>query len=409
MAVPSAESIQNGAKYQRPKPKVRYDIVVLLAILVLVSIYNSIIRPTMHVVQEQDVAVLPVKHLDLAHPVEMVDSELLANEQMFLDTMKSCVPGSKQLKKNQKCGEYVPENNGNQQRIALLVPPGEMSNMIWKWVSGVVKQHEETLMAKGDAHHHPIEFIRTSHVPPYGYGKTHGLTKVIRLVPKPLVMGVADALQQIIVNSESHHDLPGEPELHQKDITLIDLKAVLRQFMRFHCRLSKLAAHTAIMNIDLNDFMDNLDEMTQKLYEFLKFTGDAQTEKQIEEDKYGGGDGQYGAGGMGGGMEDVNMLSSDMSFVKSILTRIQADNKDIKVLHVLDEVMRDELWKTKNLTNWPCESFWTVGEAHARMDLSHFAVKIARNFSPNCTAPFANCWVPRDTCEANGDGECQKK
>ena len=146
MAVPSVESIQQGAQYQRPKPKVRYDIVVGLAVLVIVCIHTSIIRPTMQVTKEQDVADLPVKHLDLAQPVETVDSELLANEQLFMNTIKSCIPGSKEVKKNQKCGEFIPENNDNQQRIALLVPPGEMSNMMWKWVSGVVKQHEKTLM-----------------------------------------------------------------------------------------------------------------------------------------------------------------------------------------------------------------------------------------------------------------------
>jgi len=387
MALPSAGSLQNGPQF-RKKKKVRYELVVALVFAVIVATYYSIIKPTIHVVKEQHVAELPLRHLDMAQPVETIESELLANEQQFLDTIKSCPSGS-----DKKCGEFIPESNGNKQRVALLAPPGEMSNMLWHWVQGIVQRHKKVLI---DNSKHPIELIRTSHVPPYGYGKTHGLTKVIRLVPKPLVMGIADALQQIIVQSESHHDLTGEPPLHQKDIALLDLKAVLRQFMRFHCRLSKLAAHTAILSVNSNDYMDNYDETSYKLLEFLKYSPD----KDSAEEEYGE--------EMGGGMEDVNLLSADLSFVTKILTKIQAESKDVRVLHVLDEVLRDELWKTKNLTNWPCESFWTVGEAHARTKLSPFAIKIARSFSPNCSAPFTNCWVQRDKCEAAGDGVCAK-
>ena len=100
-----------------------------------------------------------------------------------------------------------------------------------------------------------------------------------------------------------------------------------------------------------------------------------------------------------------------MTFVTKILTRIQAESHgSVKVLEVLDSVLRDEMWKTKNLTTWPCESFWTVGEQPAqKTELSHFAIKVARNFSPNCTDPLADCWVPRDKCEAAGDGVCKDK
>jgi len=224
---------------------------------------------------------------------------------------------------------------------------------------------------------------------------------VIRLVHKPLVMGVADALQYIIVQGEqNHHKTPDEPLLHQQDITLKDLKAVLRQFMRFHCRLSKLAAHTAILSINLDDFMDNYEEATQKVYEFLKYSQDGQ-------DDYEDGLEDQNAE-LGGGMEEVGILSSELGFVKQILTRIQAENH-VKVLEVLDTTLVHEMMNTKNLTNWPCESFWTVGEVGERTQLSPFATQIAKSFSPNCSAPFAQCWVPRDKCEAVGDGVCPDK
>ncbi|CAB9518718.1 expressed unknown protein [Seminavis robusta] len=401
MAVPSATTLPRGAAPLRGKKKVRYDIVVGLVLLAMVSVTYSIVKPTLHIVKEQQVAEQPLQKIIDNKPVETVDSELLANEQLFLDTIKSCIPG--QEAKHQKCGTYIPPDNGDKQRIAVIAPPGQMSEMLWHWIDKVRKKHQKALDKI------PMEFIRTSHVPPYGYGKTHGLSKIIRLVPRPLVMGVADALQQIIVDGEqNHHHQEGEQPLalHQQDITLNDLKAVLRQLMRFHCRLSKVAAHTAIFSVNLNDFMDNIDEATQKLYDFLKHSPDKKVSEQDELD-----DMMQQMGAMDGGMDDVGMLSSELGFVSKILTRIQAESSQsqLKVLTVLDEVLRDEMWKTKNMTTWPCESFFSVGEANARTELSLFATKIGRGFAPNCSAPFAQCWVDRDKCEAEGDGVCKGK
>lgn len=398
MAVPSPNTLpRSGSKRQlRTKKKVRTDLAIAFMLLILGALTFTIIKPTMHVVEQQKIAEMPLKKVkDLAKPVETVDSDLLEHEGDFLRTIKSCIPGQ-----GKKCGTFVPKGNDGKQRIAVISPPGEMSNMLWHSIQQVVKQHQKVLSR------HPIDFIRTSHVPPYGYGKTHGLTKIIRLVHKPLVMGVADAMQQIIVDGENHHHmLPGEPLLHQQDITIQDLKSVLRQFMRFHCRLSKAAAHTAILSINLNDFIDNEEYTNQKLYEFIRASPDGKNEKPNEEDELA--DLQMA---MNGGMDEVDILSSELGFVSQILTRIQAESHgSIKVLQELDAVLKDELWKTKNLTNWPCESFWTVGEPQHKTELGHFATKIARNFSPNCTDPFANCWVPRDKCEAAGQGVCNEK
>jgi hypothetical protein len=399
MAVPSANTIPRGGTQLRKKGKVRYDIVIGFLLLVTASVYFSILKPTQDAIQQQEVIDMPLKKIDVAIPVETVDSDLLNHEQMFLETIKACIPGTEDT----NCGTFIPPNNDNKQRIAIIAPPGQMSNMLWKWVETVLAKHKHALEKL------PLEFIRTSHVPPYGYGKSHGLTKIIRLVPRPIVMGVADALQQVIVDTENHH-LPGEPLLHQQDITLNDLKAVLRQFMRYHCRLSKLAAHTAILSLNLNDFMDNYEFATQALYDFIKYTPD---KNGVEEDDLEDilADLQIG---QDGGMEEIGLLSSELGFVSNILTRIQVNSAadgspGIKVLKVLDEVLLNEMRKTKNLTDWPCESFWTVGEANEPTTLSLFATKVARSFSPNCSAPFADCWVGRDKCEAAGDGLCLGK
>lgn len=73
---------------------------------------------------------------------------------------------------------------------------------------------------------------------------------------------------------------------------------------------------------------------------------------------------------------------------------------------VLDDVLMEEMTISQNLTNWPCESFWTVGESDDRLKLSPIISRVARAVSPNCTAPYTKCFVKRDKCEASGDGRC---
>lgn len=397
MAVPSANTIPKGGAPLRKAKSGRQDIVIGLVLLAVLTVAFTIVKPTMDVVKETEEAALPMKKVvNIEKPVETVDSDLLEHEDDFLRTIKSCVPGI-----DKKCGTWVPDTP-KKQRIAIITPPGQMGDMLWKGIEKVTKQHQRVL-AKLKV---PIDFIRTSHVPPYGYGKTHGLTKIIRLVHKPLVMGVADAMQQIIVDGENHHhQLPGEPLLHQADITLDDLKSVLRQFMRFHCRLSKVAAHTAILSINLNDFIDNEEYTHQKIYDFISSNPFGNKEEPDPEDEAADLQGLFG-----GGMDDIGMLSGELDFVSKILTRIQAESHGtIKVLDELDKVLKDEMRISKDLTNWPCESFWTTGnDPSDKTKIGHFATKVARNFSPNCTDPFANCWVPRDKCEAAGEGNCKK-
>jgi hypothetical protein len=79
---------------------------------------------------------------------------------------------------------------------------------------------------------------------PYGYGKTHGYTRIISVVPQPLLMGATDTLKAA-VESLSSLSTP----VSKNDITLNDLKAALRQQVRYTCRLNHIAAHTAIWSV----------------------------------------------------------------------------------------------------------------------------------------------------------------
>ncbi len=94
-----------------------------------------------------------------------------------------------------------------------------------------------------------------------------------------------------------------------------------------------------------------------------------------------------------------------------LLTRLQmkakAQNASNNILRMLDDVLLDEMRISDDLSAWPCESFWTVGEPGSRLEISPIISSISRAMSPNCTAPYTSCFVKKDKCEARGDGRCK--
>jgi hypothetical protein len=91
-----------------------------------------------------------------------------------------------------------------------------------------------------------------------------------------------------------------------------------------------------------------------------------------------------------------------------LMSLVQATiSSDENILRTLDEVLVDEMKISKNLTSWPCESFWTVGDPDDRLQLNPIIRRISKAMSPNCSAPFTSCFVKRDKCEYTGDGKCQ--
>jgi hypothetical protein len=91
----------------------------------------------------------------------------------------------------------------------------------------------------------------------------------------------------------------------------------------------------------------------------------------------------------------------------NLLTHAQTATTS-NILEALDKVLLEEMRISKNLTTWPCESFWTVGSQDP-LDLSPAVTRIAKSMSPDCLANYTSCWVNRDICEARGDGRCREK
>ena len=183
------------------------------------------------------------------HPSLVVVQEL-KHENIFRNTIKSCLTSE-----NSKCKTFIPTVNGTEkQRIAIISSPGDAASSVYTQIVPLQNQYNHRSNQAGPE----IDvFLRTS-VPPYGYGKTHGLTRIIRLVPQPLALEVTDALRTLLKPGESH-----------TVIALSDLKAALRQILRFHCRLSAVAAHTALLSINYQEMTTDMANVVKKIDTFL--------------------------------------------------------------------------------------------------------------------------------------------
>lgn len=276
----------------------------------------------------------------------------------FSDTLKDCRP-----QENPKCLEHIPEGTTTQ-RIGLLRPPGTFGDMFTKFVRNVVYYHWSNTT--------DLILIPTSHVPPYGYGKTHGYTKIIRLVVSPLMTHGADVMQ------------------HAKgNVGIEDLRQVVRQLVRWHCRLSHVAAHTALLTVTLEALVEQAWDTDERIRDFLNLAQKAPLGHLMDD----------------GGLEILD-LEASLESVRTLLTKVNNEIPQKQVEDIIHSVIQDELDKTDNLNRWPCLSFWSVGDESNPEALTPFARGVAKAFSPNCTTEYVHCGVARDRCEERGDATC---
>ena len=305
-----------------------------------------------------------------AREIELFPDNL--QHEAFLGTLKSCLPAELG---GAKCKQFLPDTG--MERIGILRPPGALGFVFDTFVDEVIRLHPSN---------HTMDIIKTSHVPPYGYGKTHGYTKFIRLASMPLLLAASDVvLEQVTEGSVST----------MEDITLRDVTQALRQVVRWHCRLSHVAAHTAIMTVTLEDLVEDPWEVEYNIRVFLNLLQDhektlqdhLEQEKHIDEDE------------LAGSMDEIVHRSTLLLMRLDQLHRRDNNKPNPKIEDMMDAIVNDELRTTKNLEAWPCKSFWEFDDS-----ITEVSKRTAARLSPNCTS--CHCWVPRDLCEVQGDAKC---
>ena len=214
------------------------------------------------------------------------------------------------------------------------------------------------------------------------------MTKIIRLIPNPFLLGAINALDFFRKEGDT-----------VDAITLDDIKSSLRLQMRYHCRLSHVAAHTALMSIQVDKRLldTSLDSLIKKLQTFLGVERMGLSEELVNLDTT-----------VGGSLVPAPLGSIYDGMVQqcaTLLTHYKVTTQG-NIFEQLDEVLLEELRVSNNMTRWPCESFWTVGSQEP-LKFSPVVSRIAESMSPDCLANYSSCWVKRDHCESKRDGQCK--
>lgn len=162
-------------------------------------------------------------------------------EESFETTMRSCLGSfcfddavkADPHKEVVRVGLLIPDNIGSETLIAMMRAAG---------------------LKIGDN----LELIYTSNVPPYGYGKNHGWSRIIRIANHIIPHSI-----RLLVTTPSTSDISSIQKLVLSQVTILSvifaymyrivmflclvLSMQVRQLMRWHCRLSHVAAHTALL------------------------------------------------------------------------------------------------------------------------------------------------------------------
>lgn len=180
----------------------------------------------------------------------------------------------------------------------------------------------------------------STHTPAYGYGKNHGWSRIVRIVS----MLPEHALKILERNN-----------LETKSPSLYTYQ--LEQLMRWHCRLNHVAAHSSMLSIFIEDF---LERPVVELYKILSFMGIRPSQIDIEE-----------ALGQEAGKQAISALSENFGAVPQE-----------QVADAISQITST----TKRLSKWPCDSFRELDSSSGGM------LPIPCNaLHPDCDSKLVSC------------------
>ena len=314
-------------------------------------------------------------------------SLFLDNEKDFSRTLKSCI-SSKCLHRTYQ------ETNVN--RIAILAPPGAIADRLFDILNYALDTtfDPNSSPKKRDM----FELVRTTHVPPYGYGGNHGWTKIIRLVISPLPSAIADVMlayeqgpQAAELKKKEDPILSNDKSPMERDRIQTTTEAVLRQVIRFHARLSHVAAHTKMLTIDLSSMERDYGTALQNMMRLILF--DNENKPIIEE---------YDDKSSSPLTIELKEFNNAIDNADTYASKIISSDWQIGLL---EDILREELSVTGNLKAWPCKSFWDI-RSYIIKDLTSIPYQAARAMAPKCDDEHVTCTIQKDLCEVIGKIEC---
>lgn len=198
-----------------------------------------------------------------------------------------------------------------------------------------------------------LQVLFSFHVPPYGYGRNHGLSKILRLTqdPKSILMDTGTSAGGTIANDGTTFE--------EQEMTPLDR---LRNYMRWHCRLTHVSAHTRMLSAGvwspeqgIQDWRKPIDFIDLNPDQALSLSNCAESAGKSHGDLW-----------RPGAVETALALGLDNA------------GGNAKVIKVIEE-------ETNSLKDWPCKPF--IGSE-------------AGFLNPLCGSEFdwIKCSVPWDIC-----------
>jgi hypothetical protein len=326
------------------------------------------------------------------------DSERLAKYTTIIS--KECLPGRDDAKgeinpttnRNRECLRYAQKNS--KPRIGIMVTPGYVSNGLGNWIKSALIQ-----ASSGNE----FEVVLTPHVPVYGYGKSHGFSKLIRVtLPQPFASADAFLYEKLHKSSEvgadEKLDLSMIDEI--KEPSMKEVETLIKLLMRWQCRLSHVSAHTSMISVTLDGVLNNPQTSLENIFKFV-FTNDWEWEggkgdkvwKEVDPNKEAA-----------AFIDLENTRTADSSYLRRVtedLIVIQGQLEqylDKSVTSIIQNAFKEEMDLSEDLTHWPCPSFWEGVEK----------LKLNSDLVPDCRDdhPWIKCTINRDKCEVKQDPKC---
>lgn len=262
-------------------------------------------------------------------------------ESVFQSTMRSCL--------GKGCFDDPVDTGGGMHtnRVAVLMPFRDGSeplvHMILKASGGNMKK---------------IDIIFDTNVPPYGYGKNHGWSRIIRVASNVVPTSIALLKHRYAADEKKILELI-EPQV--------------QQLMRWHCRLSHVAAHTAMLTVHIEDV---LRRPVEELDRMLTFSGKKTARGEL--------------------LNAVQAFHPPLAkaWAKLVgVTSAQNAGPSSNAPEAKAEAsIRAEMIKSKDLTKWPCASF----RDYAHPDIASALPIPPIELAANCSERYTKCTIRYD-------------
>ena len=323
-------------------------------------------------------------------------------------TEKECLPGrddsqgeiNHNTNRNRECLRFVQKSS--KPRVGIMITPGYITNSIGYWIKTALK-------LVGGTSGNDVEVLITPHVPVYGYGKSHGFSKLIRVaLPMPLAIIDAFVYEKLRGYSEGGVTVYIKASMLQRQVmnhsfspTKSELETILKLLMRWHCRLSHVSAHTSMLSVSLNAILKDPISTMQQILQFV-FTNNWEWE-----DKKGAAweeiDSKKEAEELvSNSLDDVIGLADiieETVVLQEQVEQLLSTSGDNIISRSLQNAFDEEMQLSEDMTHWPCPSFWDGVEK----------LKINSGLVPDCRDdhPWIKCTINRDKCEVKQDPECK--